>query len=408
MQYFSRIVIKNKTFEFGQLLLQVMFVGMVIGLFRTVVPALSESRFNVPVDAFILLGSFIVIFGVIKGLLNFAAGRASDIIGRRKLLVSGWIVALPIPWILAYATDWLWIIVATVLLSINQGFCWSMSQIMKLDIAKREYHGTAIGLNETFGYCGVAIAGYLSAEMTIWLGITQAMLWMGLTIIGLALLLASLFCDETKLIQDTNADKDIAARDPSTKADWKNIPMITLCAAGLVEKFVDTLMWLIYPFFLYQQGVPLAKIGMITGVYGFVWGISQLFTGGWSDKKGRVPLIVAGMTLCAIACSATLLSMHFFWWIINAAVAGLGMAMLYPTLSAAVSDCCLHPEQRGTILGIYRFWRDFGYCIGALALTGIITFSGEIKTGFWLTTITMLISALSVFILVPMKKPEYS
>ena len=394
--------VSQRDFEFVQLLLQVFFVGMTVGLFRTVIPALAETEFGVPRDSFILLATFIAVFGLIKASLNFVAGSLSDAIGRRKVLMAGWLTALPIPYLLAYAPNWSWVIAATVLLSINQGLCWSMSQVMKLDLSDPRRHGAAMGFNETFGYCGVALSGYLSAWMTARLGMAETMVWLGFSVIGSALLLASLFCRETKPGSSAaSSESRQAVRKLIFEVSWSRRSTMALCLAGSVEKFVDTLVWLIYPVFLYQRGVSLVMIGVITGVYGGVWGITQLFTGSWSDRIGRKPFIVGGMILCAVGCSLTLLSMAPGWWIFNAALTGLGMAMLYPNLGSAVNDQAPLP-QRGTILGIYRFWRDFGYFAGAVALSGVITLSGfREQTAFLLTTAAMLMSALAVVIYTP-------
>ena len=392
----SGVVIDNRELEFIHLLIQVFLVGMIIGLFRTVIPALAEERFQVPADAIILLGSFVMSFGLVKAVLNFVSGNLSDFVGRRKILIIGSMTALPIPWILAYTTDWFWIVAATVLLGINQGFCWSMTQVMKLDISKSEYHGTAVGFNETLGYCGVALAGYLSAELTLLLGVNGGLLYLGLVTTGSLFLSVVLFGKETKAQHEKWTRKSEGIH-LFIEVSWKKPVMSALCFAGMVEKFVDTLVWLIYPFFLYQQGISLRDIGIITAVYGTVWGLSQLLTGPWSDRGNQILIIVIGMILCALACTTTLWFMQLWWWVANAAIMGFGMAMLYPTLSAAVSVRCIDIRSRGTVMGIYRFWRDLGYFIGALALTITASVSGDIRSSFWLTTAAMLISAIWVW-----------
>ncbi len=395
----------NRKFEFYQLLLQVLFVGMTVGLFRTVIPALAESEFNVPADSFLLLGTFVIVFGIIKAALNFVAGRLSDTLGRRKILLSGWIIALPIPYLLAYASNWSWVLVATVLLGVNQGLCWSMSQTMKLDLSVPGRYGIAVGLNETFGYCGVALTGYLSTVLTSEFGLRTTMLSLGFGTIGLALLLSALFCNETRPLNTLNRKKPKLGLRLFCEISWNNRATMALCLAGLVEKFVDTLIWLIYPVFLYQNNISLPMIGVITGVYGLVWGVMQLLTGTYSDRIGRKRLIIGGMLLCAVGCMVTLWNSNTIWWIANAALIGLGMAMLYPTLSAAINDQ-VSEMQRGTVMGIYRFWRDFGYFIGAIALSGISVLAQAQEAAFYLTSVCMFASALLLVFLTPETSAE--
>lgn len=389
---------RHRNFHVVQLLLQVFFVGVMLGIFRTAVPALSESEFGVPENAFFLLANFIVTFGAVKSAFNFLASRFSDLFGRKRILVAGWLIALPVPWIVAYTSSWWGVVAATFLLGVNQGLCWSMSQIMKIDLIERRHHGLAMGLNETFGYSGVAVAGYFSAWLTMRLGLDQAILWIGTTAALIALADALIFCGETlpKAAAERRPGPDeIKTGDLFVEVSFRNLPTASLCLAGLVEKFVDVLIWLVYPVFLYRRGVELTTIGLITGVYAMTWGILQMFMGSASDKLGRKPLIVFGMLLSGAGCSATLLSAAQSWWLLNAGLIGLGMAMLYPTLGAAVSDCSSE-ERRGTVMGIYRFWRDSGYFFGALLFAAVATAGGGIQPVFVVTTLSMTASALFV------------
>ncbi len=397
---------RHRNSQVGQLLLQVFFVGVMLGLFRTVIPALSESEFGVPAGAFFLLANFIVVFGLVKSVFNFVASGCSDSFGRKRILVAGWLSVLPVPWIIAYASNWWGVIGATFLLGVNQGLCWSMSQIMKMDLIERRRHGLAMGLNEMFGYCGVALAGYFSAWLTVHFGLDRTILWLGTLVAAVALADALLFCDETlprtARAQNSSAAKGAAAhggRRLFVEVSFRSLPTMALCLAGLVEKFVDVLIWLIYPVFLYRHGVELISIGLITGVYAATWGVLQVFMGGASDRFGRKPLIVAGMILSGAGCTLTLLSMEQGWWLLNAALIGAGMAMLYPTLGAAVSDHSSE-ERRGTVMGIYRFWRDAGYFFGALLFAAVATAGQAAGQGmapvFIITTVCMIASALFV------------
>ncbi len=397
---------RHRNFHVSQLLLQVFFVGVMLGLFRTVVPALSGSEFGVPAGAFFLLANFIVVFGLIKSVFNFLASHFSDLFGRKRILILGWLIALPVPWIVAYTPNWWGVIAATFLLGINQGLCWSMSQIMKIDLIERRRHGLAMGLNEMFGYCGVALAGYFSAWLTTRLGLDQTILWLGTLVVAAALADALVLCGET--LPEPARRQRAAERMASTPPDdaqsglfvevsFRSLPTMALCLAGLVEKFVDVLIWLIYPVFLYNQGVGLVTIGLITSVYAATWGVLQIFMGGASDRFGRKPFIVFGMLLSGAGCTLTLLSMEQGWWLLNAALIGAGMAMLYPTLGAAISDHSSE-KHRGTVMGIYRFWRDSGYFFGALLFAAVATAGQGMVPVFMVTTACMAASALFVAI----------
>jgi MFS family permease len=396
--------------QFLHQLLQVLLVGLTIGMTRTVVPALAESDFGVPKNSFMLLVSFVVAFGLVKGVMNFVAGRLSERIGRKRVLLLGWVVALPIPVMVWLAPNWSWIVAATVLLGVNQGLTWSMTQTSKLDITRLEERGLTLGLNEFAGYVGVALAGILTAYMATRFGARQGLLIFGLTVIGLALLLTHFGIKDTlpwaKVEAARHAPGSTQALRPRyplnvsatpstweifTLMSWRDKRLMALSQAGLVEKFVDALVWVFYPVFLYQQGVSLPQVGWIIGVYGFVWGGSQLFTGRLSDRIGRHHLNVWGMWICGAGVAAMVLGQGVVWWATSAAVSGFGMAMLYPNLSAAVADIS-HPTWRGSAIGIYRFWRDLGYGIGALGLGLAAHFTGQLQAAFWFVALSMLAS----------------
>nr|WP_315463839.1 MFS transporter [uncultured Rhodoferax sp.] len=396
--------------QFLHQLLQVLLVGLTIGMTRTVVPALAESDFGVPKNSFMLLVSFVVAFGLVKGVMNFVAGRLSERIGRKRVLLLGWVVALPIPVMVWLAPNWSWIVAATVLLGVNQGLTWSMTQTSKLDITRLEERGLTLGLNEFAGYVGVALAGILTAYMATRFGARQGLLIFGLTVIGLALLLTHFGIKDTlpwaKVEAARHAPGSTQALRPRyplnvsatpstweifTLMSWHDKRLMALSQAGLVEKFVDALVWVFYPVFLYQQGVSLPQVGWIIGVYGFVWGGSQLFTGRLSDRIGRHHLNVWGMWICGAGVAAMVLGQGVVWWATSAAVSGFGMAMLYPNLSAAVADIS-HPAWRGSAIGIYRFWRDLGYGIGALGLGLAAHFTGQLQAAFWFVAVSMLAS----------------
>jgi MFS family permease len=379
-------------------LVQVLLVGMTIGMMRNVVPALAESEFGVPRGSFLLLVAFVVAFGFVKGGMNFVAGRLAERIGRRRVLLIGWAVALPIPGLVAFAPSWGWVVVATVLLGVNQGLTWSMTQTAKLDLTRADQRGLVIGLNEFAGYVGVALAGVVTGYVAAWLGPRQGLLCFGLGVIGLASVLAWWGVVETLPWAQAEAKSPVAAmhRHPTTRelfvrVSWQDRRLAALCQAGLVEKFVDALVWVFWPVYLHQQGMDLPGIGWIVGVYGFTWGGAQFFTGRLSDRIGRHGLNVAGMWICGAGVLLLPMGQGALWWSTSAAVAGLGMAMLYPNLSAAVADLA-HPAWRASAIGLYRFWRDLGYGLGALGLGAAAVLGGRIESAFGFVAVSMFLS----------------
>ena len=401
--------IRHNLDQFLHQLLQVLLVGLTIGMMRTVVPALAESEFGVPRNSFVLLTAFVVAFGFVKGVLNFVAGRLSERVGRKQVLVLGWVVALPIPVLVLWAPNWNWIVAATVLLGINQGLTWSMTQTAKLDITRADQRGLVIGLNEFAGYVGVAGAGIITGYLASALGARHGLALFGIVVIVLALVLTLLWVKDTRPWALAEAMRHAAGKmalspryprnisiQPSTwevftLMSWRDKRLMAVCQAGLVEKFVDALVWVFYPVFLYRHGVSISHIGWIVGVYGFVWGGTQFFTGQLSDHFGRHRLNVWGMWLCGAGVGLMLAYENALWWSLCAGVSGFGMALLYPNLSAAVADIS-HPNWRGSAIGIYRFWRDLGYGIGGLGMGIVASTLGTIESGFWFVAAAMIVS----------------
>lgn len=402
--------------QFAQQLLQIFFVGLTIGMQRNVVPALAESEFGVPPGSVTLLMAFVVSFGFVKGAMNFVSGRISEKVGRRKVLIWGWLVALPIPFIFLYAPSWNWIVAANVLLGVNQGFAWSMTVTSKLDIVRPEQRGVATGFNEFAGYGGVALAGLITGYLASDFDPRWSLFVFGLSVILLALASALLFSRETvhwaraesaahkagthegpRPRFPSNVSEQPSTREIFTLVSFRHKTFMALSQAGCVEKFVDALVWGFFPVYLHARGVSLIDIGWVVGVYGFVWGGSQLWTGPLSDAIGRKWPIVIGMWTCALGVAATLFVDGLTAWSLTAALTGVGMALLYPTLIAAIGDIS-HPNWRGSSLGVYRFWRDLGYGIGALSLGIIADAFGALEAGFWLTAVAMALSGLWVAI----------
>jgi len=379
---------------FLQQLLQVFFVGLTIGLQRTVIPALAETEFGVAQGSIASLFAFVVSFGLVKGAMNFVSGRLSDQVGRRKVLIWGWLVALPIPFVILFAPTWGWIVAANVLLGVNQGFCWSMTVTAKFDIARPDQRGLATGVNEFAGYGGVAIAGLATGYLASQFDPRTALFAFGLIVNLLALAAALLAFAETRP-QASAASKasGVSAKSIFALVTWRSRDFQALSQAGSIEKFVDALMWALVPVYLAAQGIGLVTIGWITATYGLVWGASQLLTGPLADRIGRKPPIVAGFAICAAGVATFPLLSAPIAWAGAAAVTGIGMGLLYPNLIAAVGDLA-EPEWRGSALGVYRFWRDLGYAFGALAIGLVADALGNLEAGFWITAGAMALSGL--------------
>lgn len=392
--------IRSNAIQFTQQLLQVLFVGLTIGMMRTVIPALAETEFGVAKQSFALLATFVIAFGVVKGLLNLIAGQLSERWGRKPVLVLGWAAALPIAPLIYFAPSWGWIVFATVLLGINQGLCWSMTQTAQLDLTHRDQRGLTIGLNEFSGYVGLALAGIATAYLAVTLGPRLGLLLFGGATALLALLLAIFAVRETlpwtrALAIPGTGSSDLKPPRMATlfmRVSWNDRRLAALSQAGLVEKFVDALVWLVYPVYFYQRGLSLPEIGWVVGLYGFVWGLAQLVTGKLSDHLGRHRINVIGMVVCGVGVAMVPLVDGMTWWSIAAVTSGVGMALLYPNLSAAVADFA-DPQWRGAAIGIYRFWRDTGYAVGALAI-GLSAQFISLTASFWIVAGAMLISAM--------------
>ena len=372
------------------LLLQVMFVGILLGLFRTAIPALSESIFNVPKDSFIFLSTFIIAFGLVKGIANYFAGTLADQYDRKAVLLIGWLIALPVPLIIYFADNWYYIILATFIIGINQGLTWSVTQISSVDITKTERRGFTVGLNEFSGYFGVAIGGVLVSYMTSLFTVKIALFLFSSIFIFIALL----YC--FFLIEDTKKYANILKKeDPENMflyVSWKNKKLFAYSQAGHVEKFIDTCIWIFFPVYLFNNGMTLIEISLIVGTYAMTWGVMQIFSGLYSDFVGRNLLIITGMLLCAITLPVCLLSLELTSWLICSFILGIGMALLYPSISSAVNDNC-EDSWRASGIGIYRFWRDTGYATGALGL-GIVSSLINIEASFVFVSISILLSTL--------------
>ncbi len=403
--------IRTNRRQFSLHLVQIFLVGLTIGMTRIVIPVLAESEFGLADQAFFLLASFVVVFGVVKAAMNLFAGKLSETHGRKKILILGWLVALPIPFMLLYAPSWNWIILTTVLLGLNQGLCWSMALNSKLDLAKSSQKGLVNGVNEFVGYAAVGIAGLVTAYIATWFGAREGLFYFSLSVISLGLVLAKLTIVETlpwaklhhsQIPNDNKTSETKSLGQLFRLASLENKSLFVLNQAGLVEKFTDAIVWIFLPIYFISQGISLIESGAIISIYGIVWGGAQLITGPLSDKIGRKGLIVWGMWFCGVGIIAIPLTLSTTLWSLEAAFIGVGMAMLYPNLGAAVGDVS-PPQYRASLMGVYRFWRDSGYAIGALVMGIMAQWSQDLLMPFWFVGIAMFLSGLIVLLLLPRK-----
>ena len=351
-------------------------VGAMVGLERSVLPLVGEEEFGLASRAAIL--SFVVAFGVAKAFTNLAAGVLADRVGRKRLLVLGWLVALPVPAMIGLAPSWAWIAAANVLLGVNQGLAWSMTVVMKIDLAGPTRRGLALGLNEAAGYLGVAVTAFLTGALAASFA-PRTVIWVGALAIVLAGVVASyVFVQDTgahvahEQQRDHGGDGRALSLRRALAEGTVGQPVLRACSqAGLVNNLNDALAWGLAPLYLAANGASAREIGIVAGIYPALWGAGQLATGWLSDHTGRKPLIVLGMLVQAAGLGILVLGEGAFGpAVAAAALLGAGTALVYPTLIAAVSDA-VQPRDRAPVVGVYRFWRDAGFALGAL-LAGVV------------------------------------
>ena len=352
-------------------------VGGMVGQERAIVPLLGVQVFGLPTATAAL--SFLIAFGLTKAVTNLVAGALADRVGRKPVLVAGWLVGVPVPFLLIVAPDWGWVVVANVLLGVNQGLTWSTTVLMKIDLVGPRRRGLALGLNEASGYLAVAVVAFLTGLIAQSAGLRPEPFFLGIAIAGLGLGVSVLFVRETHghaLHESRVASGDGPAADhvPWRDLVWRSTvsdpSLSAVSQAGLVNNLNDAMAWGLLPLVWAAAGLGLAQIVILAGVYPAVWGVTQVATGAWSDRVGRKRLIVAGMFVQAAAIAAIAATSGFVPWAVAAAALGLGTAMVYTTLIAVVADVA-EPRRGGAITGIYRFWRDLGFAIGAI-LVGVL------------------------------------
>jgi MFS family permease len=410
-----RLGLRENWAQFSLLVLVNAFVGAMVGVERAILPLLAESEFGLASRTAIL--SFIASFGVVKALSNLFAGRLSDRIGRKGVLIAGWLVGLPVPLLIMFAPSWGWIIFANVLLGVNQGLCWSTTVIMKIDLVGPARRGLAMGLNEAAGYVAVALAalgaGYLAATYAL----RPQPFVLGLVFAVAGLLLSLFFVRESQghaaLEAQQHQGDTTAAEQPSFAqilllTSWKDRALFAASQAGMVNNLNDGMAWGLFPLYFALAGLSIGEVSVLAAIYPAVQGLGQLGTGALSDHLGRKWLIASGMVVQALGIFVIMLTGGFWPWAGGAALLGLGTAMVYPTLLAVVGDVA-HPSWRASAVGVYRLWRDGGYAVGAL-LAGVLAdalgLSWAIGAVGGLTLLSGIIVALVMYETLPARRAQ--
>jgi MFS family permease len=395
-----RLGLRENLAQFSMLVIVNAFVGAMVGMERSILPAIAEHDFQLAARSAVL--SFIVVFGVTKALTNYLAGRLSDRFGRKQILVGGWLVAVPVPFLLMWAPSWGWVLFANVLLGVSQGLTWSTTVIMKIDLVGAKNRGLAMGLNECAGYAALAASALATGWIAAAYGLRPQPFYLGIVFVVFGLGLSAFVVRETRahaahesqLRGALAADEQPSQREIFWRTTLFDRELSSVSQAGLVNNLNDGMAWGLFPLVFAAARMNIQQIGTLAAVYPAFWSIAQLFTGAWSDRVGRKWLIATGMWTQAVAIAAVILSSSFAGFIASAALLGIGTAMVYPTLLAAIGDVA-HPSWRASSVGVYRLWRDLGYAIGAL-LAGVTADAFGLTAAMWVVAAVTFASGLVV------------
>ena len=407
-----RLGLRANAAQFSLLVVVNAFVGAMVGMERSILPAIAEQEFHLAARTAVL--SFIVVFGIAKALTNYGAGRLSDYVGRKHVLVAGWLVAAPVPFVLMWAPSWNWILFANLLLGISQGLTWSTTVIMKIDLVGPTQRGLAMGLNEFAGYVAVAVSALATGWIAARYGVRPQPFYLGVGFVIAGLALSALLVRETRrhvshestLLGGGHPEGLLNARQVFWRTTLLDANLSSVSQAGLVNNLNDGMAWGLFPLVFAAAGMNLAQVGVLAAVYPATWGVAQLATGALSDRTGRKPLIVWGMWVQAIGIGVVTLGHTFAAFVAGAVLLGIGTAMVYPTLLAAIGDVA-HPSWRASAVGVYRLWRDLGYAVGAL-LAGLTADAFGIQAAMWLIAVLTMgsgaVSALRMSETLPMPR----
>ncbi len=390
-----RLGLKENWKQFTLLVVINAFVGGMVGMERSILPKIADEEFHIAAKTAIL--SFIIVFGIVKAVTNYFTGTLANRMGRKNLLVIGWLTGIPVPFILMYAPDWNWIVAANILLGINQGLTWSSTVMMKIDLVGERQRGLAMGLNEFAGYISVAAIAFLTGWMAGKYGLRPYPFYLGVGISFLGLLSSWLFVRDTK---QHVAQEAISSNIPQLKnifweTTWKNKNLGSVTQAGLINNLNDGMVWGIFPILLASKNFSIEEIGIITAIYPAVWGIGQIITGKMADKICKKCMLFWGMILQALALLLFVVAATLTQFVLLSILLGWGTAMVYPTFLASIAENT-HPRDRAKSLGVFRLWRDSGYAIGAI-LTGIIADTFSISASILVIGLLTVSSAAIIF-----------
>ncbi len=392
--------LRENVVQFSLLVLVNAFVGAMVGMERSILPSIAEQQFGLAAKTAVL--SFIVAFGLSKALTNYLAGRLSDVVGRKKVLVGGWIVAAPVPFLLMWAPSWAWVLVANVLLGVSQGLTWSTTVIMKVDLTGPKQRGLAMGLNEFAGYFAVAGSALATGWVAARWGLRPEPFYLGVAYVALGLGLSTLVVRET--LHHARHEATLAGDLPpgglptQREVFWRTTlfdrDLSSVTQAGMVNNLNDGMAWGLFPLVFAAAGLGLAEIGWLAALYPAVWGLSQLGTGALSDKIGRKWLVAGGMVVQALGIAVVASGSAVPAFALGQVLLGLGTAMVYPTILASIGDVA-HPSWRASAMGTYRLWRDLGYALGAV-LAGVVADAFGVSAAVWLVAAVTLASGAVV------------
>lgn len=391
---FKKLGLKENWQQFSLLVLVNAFVGGMVGMERSILPELAEIEFHLAAKTAIL--SFIVVFGITKALTNYFAGTLANKYGRKKLLVIGWVFALPVPLLLIYAPNWSWIILANVFLGINQGLAWSSTVVMKIDLVGPKNRGFAMGINEAAGYIAIGAVAFLSASLANNYAIRPYPFYIGIILSILGLLTSIILVKDTRGFVQLESERSTAPllNNVFKETSWRNPNLGSISQGGLVNNLNDGMIWGLFPMLLLSKGFSIAELAQIIAIYPSVWGFSQLFTGKLADNFPKKSLLFWGMLLQGSAILGFIWAQTFIAFASLSVVLGLGTAVVYPTFLAAIADNT-HPSQRAQSIGVYRLWRDLGYAVGAI-ITGLLADFWSINTAIFVIGGVTLLSAIVI------------
>lgn len=407
-----RLGLKENWAQFSLFTFLTLLIGITIGVERVALPPLARHAFGI--TSILYTVSFVSGFGAVKAVMNLVSGRLSDHRGRKTLLLIGWLFAIPFALLIIFAQAWWWVVIANLFLGVNQGLTWSMSVTSKIDLVGPVNRGLAVGLDESAGYVGVGLGGFAAGLLVTSFGLRPAPYLLALGVVAIGILMTAGLAKETlpwaeaETSNRTESEATPVERPKlsrlATYMSWHDKGMLSICQAGLLNKFADSLVIGFFPLYFLHKGLSVAGVGLLVGVYAWVWGLGQVATGALADRIGRKLPITAGVFLIGGGILVILITRTEPVWFLGAAVMGVGMALVYPNLISAVGDVA-HPSWRGGALGVYRLWRDGGYAIGPLFLGGIALLGG-LTAALWATAALMAISGVLLLLLYTETEPS--